>query len=354
MDRILIIKTAALGDVLRTTSILPGLHAAHVPVRIEWVAARGAVDLVRTHPLVQRVHGVDVADAQQMAALQQVLQQEPWTRIVSLDDEEPLCRLAAALCTARLTGATLVNGARGYTDDAAEWFDMGLLSRLGKQRADELKVLNTRSQPAIYATMLGVAMGRPRLELPAEELAWAHAWSTAHGLTDGRPLIGLNTGAGGRWHGKMLTPERTVEACVALQARTQLPLRFLVLGGAAEAERNRAIHAGLLSKGLDSVDAGVDHSLLRFAALVDRCQLLLVSDSLALHMAIARGVPNVSFYAPTSAAEIETYGSGLKVASTAADYCSYRPEASNATITTERLVHAMAEMLVSSGVANSP
>ena len=107
MDRILIIKTAALGDVLRTTSILPGLHAAHVPVRIEWVAARGAVDLVGTHPLVQRVHGVDVADAQQMAALQQVLQQEPWTRIVSLDDEEPLCRLAAALCTARAAIPTM-------------------------------------------------------------------------------------------------------------------------------------------------------------------------------------------------------------------------------------------------------
>lgn len=345
MNRILIIKTAALGDVLRTTSILPGLYAAHAPAHIEWVAARAAVDLVRTHPLVQRVHGVDVADAAQMAELQQLLQQQAWTRIVSLDDEEPLCRLAATLCTARLTGATMVQGARGYTDDAAEWFDMGLLSRLGKARADELKVLNTRSQPAIYATMLGVAMGRPRLELPAEVLAWAREWAALRGLTDGRPLIGLNTGAGGRWHGKMLTPERTVEVCSVLQSRTHLPLRFLVLGGAAEADRNRAIHQGLVSKGLDSVDAGVDHSLLHFAALIDRCQLLLVSDSLALHMAIARGTPNVSFYAPTSAAEIETYGTGLKVASTSADYCSYRPEASNATITTERLVAAMLEML---------
>lgn len=345
MDRILIIKTAALGDVLRTTSILPGLHAAHGAPAIEWVAARGAVDLVRTHPLLDRVHGVDAGDAAQMAELGARLRATRWTRVVSLDDEAPLCALAASLACERLTGATMVDGARGYTDDAAEWFDMGLLSRHGKARADELKVLNTRSQPAIYATMLGIAMGRPRLELPSEDLAFAREYAARHGLDDGRALTGLNTGAGGRWRGKMLPVERTVEACTLYaRAAPRRPV-FLVLGGQAEAERNRAIHAGLVSNGLDAVDAGTDHSLLRFAALVDRCDLLLTSDSLALHMALARGTPNVSFYAPTSAAEIETWGSGEKVVSTAPDYCSYQPDADNSTITAERVAQAMVRRL---------
>lgn len=345
MDRILIIKTAALGDVLRTTSILPGLHAAHGSPAIEWVAAPGALDLVRTHRLVERVHAADTLDAARMAELGAMLRRTRWTRVVSLDDEEPLCALAASLPCDRLTGATMSGGARAYTDDAAEWFDMGLLSRHGKARADELKVLNTRSQPAIYATMLGIAMGRPRLELPQEDLAFARDYAARHALDDGRALTGLNTGAGGRWRGKMLPVERTVESCVLYARRAHRRPVFLVLGGQAEAERNRAIHAGLVSSGLDAVDAGTDHTLLRFAALVDRCDLLLTSDSLALHMALARGVPNVSFYAPTSAAEIETFGMGDKLVSTAPDYCSYRPDADNSTITAERVAEAMAARL---------
>jgi hypothetical protein len=72
------------------------------------------------------------------------------------------------------------------------------------------------------------------------------------------------------------------------------------------------------------VDGGTDNGLLRFAALVSLCSLLITSDSLALHVALARDVRTVAFFAPTSAAEIELYGLGEKVVSTARDYCSYK------------------------------
>ena len=43
------------------------------------------------------------------------------------------------------------DGTLAYTDDTAPWFDMGLISRFGKERADALKVANRSSHPAIYA-----------------------------------------------------------------------------------------------------------------------------------------------------------------------------------------------------------
>ena len=55
-------------------------------------------------------------------------------------------------------------------------------------------------------------------------------------------------------------------------------------------------------------------------------------------MAVALDRRVVVFFAPTSAAEIELYGRGEKVASTAPDACSYRPDADTATLTVERLV----------------
>ena len=338
---ILILKTAALGDVLRTTSILPGLAARYPAAPRVWLTAAGAVDLVRTHPLLAEVLALrPEAEAS--------LTSRRWERVISLDDEQPLCALASRLETSCLSGAYLrPDGARAYTPDVAPWFDMGLLSVHGKAEADRLKIENRKSQPRIYAEMLGIEMGKPVLALPASSRAGARAFAARHGLGAGTPLVGLNTGAGGRWVGKQLPVERTVELAGTLAEHLHGRVTFVVLGGAAEAERNRAIAAGLRAHRARPafVDAGTDHALLDFAALVELCALLVTSDSLALHMAIALERRVVAFFAPTSAAEIELYGLGEKVASTAPDACSYRADADNSTLTVERLAPACLRQL---------
>ncbi|HLU38748.1 MAG TPA: glycosyltransferase family 9 protein, partial [Planctomycetota bacterium] len=93
------------------------------------------------------------------------------------------------------------------------------------------------------------------------------------------------------------------------------------------------------------IDAGTDNSLLDFAALIDRCEVVITSDSLALHIALARRRRVVAFFAPTSAAEIDVWDLGEKIVSTAPDYCSYRPDADNSTITPERIAAACARVL---------
>ena len=57
----------------------------------------------------------------------------------------------------------------------------------------------------------------------------------------------------------------------------------------------------------------------------------------------------VAFFAPTSAAEIELYGRGRQVASTAPDACSYRPDADTSTLTVERLAEAVMQVLAERG-----
>jgi len=62
-----------------------------------------------------------------------------------------------------------------------------------------------------------------------------------HGTLDtlrgGRPLIGLNTGAGGRWVGKQLSIERTIELAVAVHQELRGRVTFLVMGGEPESAR---------------------------------------------------------------------------------------------------------------------
>lgn len=350
MTDLLILKTGALGDVLRTTSILPGLFERYGDARVVWVTAPGALDLVRHHPLVSQVEAFDPASLASLESLGARLGVVPWERVISLDDEELCCRLATRLGGKRVTGAWFDEEARArrYTPDAAPWFDMGLLSVHGKLAADQLKVENRKSQPQIYAEMLGIPMGKPALPLAGSSALFGDEFAGRTDLRGHGPVVGLNTGAGGRWTSKALPPERVVAVCQGLHEALEGRVTFLLLGGRDEAARNAEL-ARALAPRVRLVDGGTANPLLDFAALVSQCDVLLTSDSLALHVAVARGVRVVAFFAPTSAAEIELYGLGEKVVSTAPDACSYRFDADNSTLTPERLRDAVLRQLEAGG-----
>lgn len=349
MSEILLLKVGALGDVLRTTSILPGLRRRYPDAPVHWVSAPEALDLVRRHPDVDAVHAFPLEHPDAPERLAAELAGRRWRRILSFDDEEPVGRLAGLLRAGGdegvLTGAYLdPTGRMRYTPDSAPWFDMGLLSVHGKEEADRRKRANRRSHAAILADILGIEPGEPRLDLPGEALAFAAGFVERAGPAGNGPLVGLNTGAGGRWESKRLPVERTAELAVELTRRRAGRITLLLLGGAAERARNDAILAAAGERAR-LVDAGTENSLLEFAALIDRLDLLVTSDSLALHVAIARHVPVVPFFAPTSPAEIDLHGRGEKVASLAPDACSYRPDADTSTITVERLAAAVERVL---------
>ncbi|MBI5434266.1 MAG: glycosyltransferase family 9 protein [Planctomycetes bacterium] len=345
MTTILIVKTGALGDVLRTTSILPGLRERYTDCRVTWITAPAAVELVRSNPLVAEVVALDAKSSHAVAELQARLARTTWGRVLSFDDEEPLCRLVSALPTKRLSGAYLESdGRRAYTPDVAPWFDMGLLSVHGKARADRMKVENRKSHPAIFAEMLGIRMGKPTLKLDERARHFGDGFAARYELAAHGRVIGLNTGAGGRWHSKTLSVEKTAALARILNLELGGAVTFVLLGGPGEVERNLAI-VSALKDDVRLVDAGCDNPLLDFAAIVSKCDLLVSSDSLALHVAIALDVRSVVFFAPTSAAEIELYGLGEKVVSTAPDYCSYKPDADVSTVTPERVAAAVLRQL---------
>jgi heptosyltransferase-2 len=216
---------------------------------------------------------------------------------------------------------------------------MGLMSVYGKDEADRRKVANRLSHPAIFASMVGVEVGEPDLVLSAEHLDRASA--RLDGLSG--HLIGLNTGSGDRWTSKSLPEERVIELACAVDRevaqRTGVRPTFVLLGGPEEHGRHERLFAAL-AEPVQVFDGTIKNGLLEFAALIDGLDLLITSDSLAMHMGIARRRQVVAFFAPTSAAEIELFGRGVKVESTASDYCSYRESADRSTLTAERLCDA--------------
>lgn len=321
--RILILKLGALGDVVRTSYLLPGLHERFGPgTSVTWVTSPAALPILRCHPLVANLISVDQLTNPESKSL---LYGAPFDWVLSLDDEIESCGIATQVTANRISGAFPAAGGISYTEDTRPWFDMGLISRFGKATADQLKIANQESHDAIFGKMLGVTIDRPTFyNDPASESA---ARDRLHSFP--RKIVGLNLSAGRRWPSKSL---RLTEAARLVDLLRKLGATCLLLGGHDDLPYLEAVRSSRELPMIHSL------SLAEFAGVIGELDLLVTSDTLALHLAIAQRVPSVSYYSPTSAAEINTFASGAKVASLSPDYCSYCPDADNSTITAERLI----------------
>jgi heptosyltransferase-2 len=313
MKDILIIKVGALGDVLRTTCILPGLKRKHPSARIEWLTSSMAFDLVNRNPLVDITHSQGDCGAK-------TIQQKSYDLVVNLEDSEWACELASLLGTNRLVGSFSLDGKRRYTEDSAPWFDMSLVSQFGKIRADQIKKQNRKTYSAILFDMLKIEPGMPSLYLEEKERKFAREFFNSH-TRSGRPVVGLNTGAGDRWRFKQLSQEKTAELGDYLIESSGL--QVVLFGGPNERERNMWI---LENTNNHIIDGGCDNSLLNFSALVSLCDVLVSSDSFAMHAAYTLGVKVAAFFGPTSSAEIEMFGSGRKISPDMSCLCCYKKD----------------------------
>ena len=313
--KILIIKLGAIGDVIRTTAILAGIKEKFHDSMIYWVTKRESLDLLKNNGLIKEV--ITIGDANE-------LKNNSFDLIISLDDDHDACKLASELSSKKIIGAYLENEKDVYTKNSSLWFGMGLISKFGKKRADELKAKNKKTYQEIMYKILGLKYKKqePILILNRKYLGFGKNFAKKKGIDGKDFVIGINTGAGGRWQDKKLSVEETAEFIDKLNSEIN-NAKLLLFGGPGEAERNKKIISLAKTK---IIDAGCNNSLMEFASLVNLCNILVTSDSLALHIGTALKKRVVCFFYPTSSAEIELYQRGIKIIGKGSSYCSYQPK----------------------------
>lgn len=299
--RVLLVKLAAVGDVLRTTSLLPGIHRRWPGAHLTWVTSPSAAELFRGNPLVDRVLTSKGNVPVELLA-------ESFDVIINPDAAADACALAhvargaAGGCT-RIGFDIDERAAPIPLSPAAErWLEMGV--------RDDKKKANRLTYQEHMAAILGVDFRRepPMLELSPAERAFGAELRERHAPRPGRRVIGLNTGAGGRWRFKRWTES----GCAELSRRLlDAGHQVWLLGGPEEVERNARLAA---ATGDRAVETGCDNTLREFASIVDACDAVVTGDTLAMHVAIARAKPVVVLFGPTSLHEIETFGRGERIA----------------------------------------
>lgn len=334
-DKILIIKHGALGDVVRTSYMIePLLNKFNNNVDIYWITQDNAIDLLRFHPFIDNI--ISVAQLEDFKIKNSLICLE-FFWVISLDDEKESCGIVSELKYKKLSGSYVAsNGNVDYTADVALWFDMGILSKYGKERADKLKKENRLTHSQIFSKMFEINIDRPSFYNSSFiEHKAAHTY-----LLNKKKRIGLNLNAGKRWKSKALVLVEAIGLAEKLQDDFD---EVLILGGLDDYENNTVIYKSCINR--TRLILCEPSTLLEFAAIIKHLDVLVSSDSLALHLAISQNVKTVSFYAPTSAAEIEVFGNGKKVISSASDYCSYKHNTDNSTITAKLILEKLGELV---------
>jgi ADP-heptose:LPS heptosyltransferase len=298
--RILIIKLAAIGDVVRTTSLIAGLTEQYADPHITWITDPAAAQLLKGNAGIGRLLTYDLGSAL-------FLMSQRFDVLICLDKEPRATALAVLVAADTKLGFT--HSPQGsltvFNPESAYALRLGL--------DDPLKFHgNTKTYPEIVYEMCGIPYAGQdyRITPDPEDLRWAEALFREKGIAvDGPgPLIGLNTGAGPVFTHKSWTQKGFAALARSLAAETGATV--LLLGGEREMEQNRRIQQE--SGGAAAVFGG-EQTLGQFTAMLSFFDLIVTGDTLALHLALALSVPTVAIFGPTSPVEVDLFGRGEKV-----------------------------------------
>jgi ADP-heptose:LPS heptosyltransferase len=306
--RVLVIKLAADGDVLRTTAILPALRRRFSRAHITWVTSPSAVPLLQRNPLIDRI--LTTADCTATLMLQR------FDVTIAPDADLTTATLASLARTRTRVGfvADEHGVAVPVSPASIRWWQMGL--------DDGIKRANRRTYQDLLYELCGLdgPIARPQFD------AGAQARDTIRrrlqpSLAGFDRVVALNTGGGGRWQQKKWTPLGYIGFIQLLRTREPMTAVLLV-GGPEERELNATILDATLRDGV--VDGGCDNSIEEFAAEIELASVVVTADSLALHLALAMSRPVVVFVGPTSPWELELYRSGEIVSADVPCLACYR------------------------------
>ncbi len=256
----LIIKTAALGDVLRTTILLNEING-----EVYWITPKNASDLLNSHKIKRKIFIEDSQDVESLFNIN-------FDLVLSLEEDVELLKIVSKIKTKKLIGLFVKDGKVDYTEQGREWFDMSLSSKYGKEKADLLKKNNRKSHNQMFIEMLGK-------DFVGQEYDLGYV-----GKKSSNKNIGIIDRCGKVWPSKNWSGYSELKEMLANEGFNVINL----------SERN-------------SIKEHIDD--------INNCELIVCGDTLGMHIALALKKKVVSLFNCTSPYEIYDYKRMTKIVS---------------------------------------
>ena len=285
--RILIIKLGALGDVIRTTPLIEKLRLSHKNAHITWLTLS---------PSILPKQGID-----ELLSLNEVslfnLQHTAFDIVINLDKDKEACLLTSLVSAEEKYGFTWQDGHIAACTPAAE-------RKLLTGYFDSLSKENTKSYLEEIFEICHFKFNKEEYLIHLND-KMASFWKEKFvKLSDGKIIIGINTGCGPRWNTRLWSDEKWIETARSLQEKGYFPV---FLGGELEHAKNERLSIA------SNVYYPGHFSLEEFIAITNCCDAIVTQVTMMMHIATALKKKMVLMNTIFNPFEFELYGRGSLV-----------------------------------------
>ena len=276
IDRILIVKLRAIGDVLLSTVVIKNLRLAYPGAEITFLTEKASREVVDGNSALSSLIVLDPATTT-AAGLIFEIRRKRFDLVIDLFGNPRSALL------------TFLSGGRHRVGYRFGWrrfcYNLVVEPRGGKVHNTEFNLDALRA--------IGVPTSDSSPVFPVDDGAnrFAEAFFSEQGLR-GRAIIAIN--AGGGWYTKRWGLRRFAEIGRKLCDRYNAVV--LILWGPGEREDAESIFSLMQSGGVVIPAA----TLKELAALLSRCTALVTNDSGPMHIAAAVGTPVLALFGPTN------------------------------------------------------
>ena len=289
--------------------------------RIHWLINENAKALLRYNPNISVV--LCPGD------YEKTIKDIKFDVVYSFDEDIDL-ELLSSLQYINIVGLSSDNNQLEYCERSKNWFDMSLVSKHGKNKADEFKKINTSSYGKIFSKILNLSYENinPKIFTPSNYTKLR---------SNNFFYLGITPFAGQRWPSKSLGIKELAKLVGSLEEYFKKHNYNFKIVFFNDGTYNKEFN--YIKKRYSKVIVkDTKNNLHSFIKEISRLNYLITADTFALHIAVAFKVRNLSFFTSSSADEIDTYNTGEKIKSNSKDYCSYNAKKFDNPITSEILI----------------
>jgi len=292
--KIIIIKLDAVGDVLRTTSILPSLKNYYTDSSIIWITKKRAFPVLKDNRLIDEIYFMEDDITH--------IYNDSFHISINLDSGKNSCAIMSNINANACYGYYLFNGKPYPVNDLAnEWYLMGV--------DDNTKRVNQKTYHRIIHEICGLPYqnSKPSLEITPEKAKASEVIKDKFGLGKYSEFILVNLGGGNRWQYKKWVKEGYIQL-VNLLAEDKSRAIGVIAGG-----EDVAFYYEIIAELTDTeniVKFGCDNPIEDFISIILLTDKVFTSDSLAFHIATALDKYCIVVTGPTSHTELDVFGNG--------------------------------------------
>lgn len=294
MRNVLIIKLRYIGDVLLATPTVRAIKAARPDARVTMMVNRGTEDVLSGNPDIDEIMVLDKGSLAAQWRFIAGLRRRRFDAVIDLTDGD------------RSAFLSWVSGAPvriGFNDEH-RW--RGRCYTHVVQPVPGVRHRIERDLETLKHLSVEAGSKAPRLCLTPEEESSADQLLDQLGVPRSQPLVILQPGA--RYWFKVWPPERFAE----LADRLTFEYSCQVLIGGSSQDIDLAQQIQQMAKSHPIIMAG-STTIRQFAAIARKSALFVGSDSGAMHIASAVGIPVVALFGPSNPVEWGPRGGAAEV-----------------------------------------